>query len=186
MAERRMFSKTVIDSDAFIEMPLSAQALYFHLSMRADDDGCVNNPRRIRNDVGAAEDDLKLLIAKRFVIIFESGVVVIKHWRIHNYIQSDRYKPTVYLKEKGSLMVCANKSYTECIHDVSNADTQVRLELGKDSLELGQGRGSVEPADGNGEDTLKKIGKGVASVDFFRGFVKGSLKPKLHHNKVLF
>ncbi len=134
MAERRMFSKTVIDSDAFIEMPLSSQALYFHLSMRADDDGFVNNPKRIRNDVGASEDDLKLLIAKRFVIAFESGVIVIKHWRIHNYIQSDRYKPTVYLKERASLMVCENKAYTECIHPVSGVDTQVSIELeqGKD------------------------------------------------------
>ena len=129
MAERRMFSKTVIDSDAFIEMPLSSQALYFHLSMRADDDGFVNNPKRIRNDVGASEDDLKLLIAKRFVIAFESGVIVIKHWRIHNYIQSDRYKPTVYLKERSTLMVCENKAYTECIHPVSSVDTQVSIEL---------------------------------------------------------
>lgn len=129
MAERRMFSKTVIDSDAFIEMPLSSQALYFHLSMRADDDGFVNNPKRIRNDVGASEDDLKLLIAKRFVLAFESGVIVIKHWRIHNYIQSDRYKPTAYLKEKSMLMICENKAYTECIHLVSGVDTQVSIEL---------------------------------------------------------
>lgn len=142
MAERRMFSKTVIDSDAFIEMPLSSQALYFHLSMRADDDGFVNNPRRIRNDIGASEDDLKLLIAKRFVITFESGIVVIKHWRIHNYIQSDRYKPTVYLKERASLMICANKAYTECIHDVSSVDTQVSLEL-EQAKDRGSDRGSL-------------------------------------------
>ena len=142
MAERRMFSKTVIDSDAFIEMPLSSQALYFHLSMRADDDGFVNNPKRIRNDVGASEDDLKLLIAKRFVIAFESGVIVIKHWRIHNYIQSDRYKPTVYLKERSTLMVCENKAYTECIHPVSSVDTQVSIEL-----EQAKDRGSDRDSD---------------------------------------
>ena len=100
MAERRMFAKTIIDSDAFLDMPLSAQSLYFHLSMRADDDGFINNPRKIQRMIGASDDDYKLLIAKNFIICFQSGVVVIKHWRIHNYIQSDRYKETVYLEEK--------------------------------------------------------------------------------------
>ena len=139
MAERRMFAKTIIDSDAFLDMPLSAQALYFHLSMRADDDGFVNNPRKIQRLVGAADDDLKLLIAKCFLITFESGIVVIKHWKIHNYIQSDRYKPTVYTEEKELLGMKENKAYTianpgvypSCIQDVSKTDTQVRL--GKDS-----------------------------------------------------
>jgi len=131
MAERRMFSKSIIDSDAFIAMPLSAQALYFHLAMRADDDGFVNSPNRIRRDVGAAEDDLSLLIAKRFVLVFDNGVIVIKHWKIHNYIQKDRYKPTTFRKEMSLLKVCENGAYTDCIHDVSTADTQVRLELGK-------------------------------------------------------
>ena len=90
MAERRMFAKTIIDSDAFLDMPLSAQALYFHLSMRADDDGFINNPKKIQRMVGASDDDCKLLLMKRFIIVFESGVVVIKHWRIHNYIRNDR------------------------------------------------------------------------------------------------
>jgi hypothetical protein len=136
MAERRMFAKTIIDSDAFLDMPLSTQALYFHLSMRADDDGFINNPRKIQRMIGASDDDLKLLIAKSFVIIFESGVVVIKHWKIHNYIQSDRYKPTVYEEEKKLLGVKSNKAYTlsdtECIQDVSTMDTQDRL--GKDRI----------------------------------------------------
>lgn len=127
MAERRMFAKTIIDSDAFLDMPLSSQALYFHLSMRADDDGFINNPRKIQRMIGASDDDLKLLIAKRFLIIFESGVVVIKHWKIHNYIQSDRYKKTVYTDEKSMLGTKDNKSYTlldtECIHDVYKMDT---------------------------------------------------------------
>ena len=96
MAERRMFAKTIIDSDAFLDMPLSAQALYFHLSMRADDDGFINNPKKIQRVIGGSDDDLKLLIAKRFLLPFESGVVVIKHWKIHNFIRTDRYKPTVY------------------------------------------------------------------------------------------
>lgn len=107
-----MFSKTIIDSDAFLDMPLSTQTLYFHLSMRADDDGFINNPRKIQRMIGCGDDDLKLLIAKKFVIIFESGVIVIKHWRMHNYIQKDRYKETVYRKEKSMLSLKENKAYT--------------------------------------------------------------------------
>lgn len=138
MAERRMFAKTIIDSDAFLDMPLSAQALYFHLSMRADDDGFINNPKKIQRMIGAADDDLKLLLLKRFVIGFESGVLVIKHWKIHNYIQKDRYKPTIYKEEMAQLSTKENRAYTErvteCIQDGYTMETQVRL--GKDRLEL--------------------------------------------------
>lgn len=142
MAERRMFAKTIIDSDAFIDMPLSTQALYFHLSMRADDDGFINNPKKIQRMIGCAEDDLKLLIAKNFIIPFESGIVVIKHWKIHNYIQKDRYKETVYQEEKSLLQIKENNSYTVCIPDGYNTDTQDRL--GKDRLELGKDRLEIE------------------------------------------
>ena len=147
MAERRMFSKTIIDSDAFLDMPLSTQALYFHLSMRADDDGFINNPKKIQRMVGCNQDDITLLIAKRFVIPFESGVCVIKHWRIHNYIRSDRYKETPYQEEKSQLILKDNNSYT-LSNDVTTVgipsgipggvqneyqcETQVRL--GKDRL----------------------------------------------------
>ena len=112
MAERRMFAKTIIDSDAFLDMPLTTQSLYFHLSMRADDDGFINNPKKIQRMIGASDDDLKVLLAKRFLIPFESGIVVIKHWRIHNYIQKDRYKETVYQEEKSRLEVKDNNAYT--------------------------------------------------------------------------
>lgn len=112
MAERRMFAKTIIDSDAFLDMPLSTQALYFHLSMRADDDGFINNPKKIQRMVGCGDDDLKLLMAKRFILVFESGVIVIKHWKIHNYIRNDRYKPTLYQDEKALLADKDNKAYT--------------------------------------------------------------------------
>ena len=112
MAERRMFAKTIIDSDAFLEMPLSTQALYFHLGMRADDDGFVNSPKRIMRLVSCSEDDMKLLIAKNFIIPFESGIVVIKHWKIHNYIRSDRYKETTYIEEKSQLKLKENNAYT--------------------------------------------------------------------------
>lgn len=111
MAKKRMFTLTVVDSDAFLEMPLSAQALYFHLNMRADDDGFIGNPKRVQSYVGASSDDLKLLIAKRFVIAFDDGVIVIKHWRMHNTIQKDRYTPTSYQDELSELVLKANKSY---------------------------------------------------------------------------
>lgn len=145
MAERRMFAKTIVTSDAFLDMPASTRCLYFLLGMVADDDGFVNNPRSIMRQSGATMDDMNLLIAKRFVLTFESGVVVIKHWCIHNTIQKDRYKETKYLEEKAQLVLDGNKAYTEavsevypeCIQDVSALDTQDRLgkvRSGKDSL----------------------------------------------------
>jgi len=145
MAERRMFAKTIIDSDAFLDMPLSTQALYFHLSMRADDDGFINNPKKVQRMIGAADDDLRVLITKRFIIPFESGIVVIKHWKIHNYIQKDRYKETIYKEEKALLAEKENKAYTECIHDVYTPDTQVRL--GEVSV------GKVSVVDDSGEES---------------------------------
>ena len=143
MAERRMFAKTIIDSDAFLDMPLSAQSLYFHLAMRADDDGFINNPKKIQRMIGASEDDCKLLIAKKFVLVFETGVIVIRHWKLHNYIQKDRYKPTIYQSEKNALETEPNGTYTQCIHNVSNMDTQDRL--GKDRLELGEASIDIAP-----------------------------------------
>lgn len=141
MAERRMFAKTIIDSDAFLDMPLSAQSLYFHLAMRADDDGFVNNPKKIQRMIGASDDDCKLLIMKRFILAFESGVIVIKHWRIHNYIQKDRYKETLYKAEKSKLAIDAKNGYTEAEKLSSKSlvhkmDTQDRLETNKDSKEI--------------------------------------------------
>jgi Asp-tRNA(Asn)/Glu-tRNA(Gln) amidotransferase C subunit len=108
-----MFTQKIIDSDPFLDMPLSTQALYFHLNMRADDDGFINNPKRIQRTVGASEDDLKLLIAKRFVICFENGVIVIKHWRMHNTLRKDRYNPTQYQEEYAKLDIKDNNAYTE-------------------------------------------------------------------------
>lgn len=124
MAEKRMFTKAIIDSDAFLEMPLSAQALYFHLNMRADDDGFINNPMRITSYVNASADDLKILLAKRFIIRFDSGVIVIKHWRMHNTLRSDRYHPTDYQDELSLLCVKENKSYTEKMPEIYPSSTQ--------------------------------------------------------------
>ena len=139
MAQRRMFSLKIVDTDAFLDMGQGSQLLYFHLSMRADDDGFVSNPKKIMRTISAQDDDLKVLFAKRFVLPFESGVCVIKHWKIHNYIQNDRYIATTYTDEKKQLETKENGAYTlkkgEEIDNVSKMDTQVRLELGKDRLE---------------------------------------------------
>ena len=116
MAERRMFAKTVIDSDAFLDMPLTTQALYFHLSMRADDDGIVNNPKKIQRMVGASVDDAKLLAAKQFIIPFDSGIVAIRHWKLHNYIRSDRYNPSVCIAEKAQLTLTSSGVYERNPH----------------------------------------------------------------------
>lgn len=143
MAERRMFAKKITESDAFLDMPSSTQMLYFHLSMNADDDGFVNNPKKIQRMCGASDDDFKLLIAKSFVILFESGIIVIKHWKMHNYIQSDRYRPTDYVDEKSMLGIKKNKAYTldeskmytKCIQDVSvGKDSIGKVRLGEDSI----------------------------------------------------
>ena len=167
MAERRMFAKTIIDSDAFLDMPLSAQALYFHLSMRADDDGFVSNPKKIQRMLGASDDDCKLLIIKQFVLTFESGVIVIKHWRMHNYIQKDRYRGTIYTEEKSQLSLDENNAYTDCIHDVSSLDTdcihdvssldtQVSIGKSKDSIELIESTG-VKPQKRFTPPTLEQV-----------------------------
>jgi hypothetical protein len=137
MAERRMFAKTIILSDAFLDMPATSRCLYMTLCMVADDDGFVNNPRSIMRQSGASDDDMRILIGKKFVIIFDDGVVVIKHWRIHNYLRSDRYHETKYLEHKASLSIDEKEGYTQNgipsgTPLVDQMDTEVRL--GKDSI----------------------------------------------------
>lgn len=112
MAQKRMFTMKIVDSDAFLDMPATTQCLYFHLNMRADDDGFIGNPKRIMKITGASEDDLRLLIAKRFVLTFEDGVIVIKHWRMHNTLSRDRYTETSYIDEKRMLLLKENGSYS--------------------------------------------------------------------------
>lgn len=113
MAEKRMFAKSIVLTDAFLDMPMSARCLYFTLGMLADDDGFVGSPKSIMRQCGASNDDLGMLLAKRFVLGFESGVIVIKHWRINNYLRNDRYMPTNYQDELAALMVDQNGAYTE-------------------------------------------------------------------------
>lgn len=145
MASKRMFSLDIIDSDAFVSMPSSSQSLYFHLSMRADDDGFVKNPKRIQRDVGSSDDDMKVLIAKRFILPFDSGVVVIKHWRINNNIRSDRYKPTTFLEEKSTLAIKENGAYTEAYKLGIPSDNQVTTtRLSQYSIGLGKSSFSID------------------------------------------
>jgi hypothetical protein len=166
MAERRMFAKTIIDSDAFLDMPLSTQSLYFHLSMRADDEGFINNPKKIQRMIGASDDDLKLLMLKSFLIPFDSGIVVIKHWRIHNYIQKDRFKETLYQEEKAMLSLKDNNAYTlaektldtSCIHDGYITDTQDSI--GKVSIvEDSIGKVSIEEKSAPKKPAKEKYGE---------------------------
>lgn len=153
MAERRMFAKSIVTSDAFLEMPPSSRCLYYTLAMFCDDDGFCNNPKSIMRQIGATIDDMNILIAKKFILAFENGVIVIKHWKIHNYIRSDRYKPTKYKEEKDSLSYDENGAYTRSlgmtgldtigipndIPVVDKMDTQDRLgkdRLGKDNISV--------------------------------------------------
>jgi hypothetical protein len=176
MANKRMFSMDIIDSDAFLEMPLSTHALYFHLSMRADDDGFVKNPRKIQRMIGASEDDLKVLIAKRFILPFDSGIVDIKHWKINNNIRSDRYKPTVFIEEKSLIVLKENGAYTEAKNLGIPNDNQVgdnwypQVSIGKDSIGLGKVSCSgsagddnhyTDPEDRKFEFQRGSLGKGV-------------------------
>ena len=171
MAERRMFAKTIVTSDAFLDMPLSARCLYFTLGMFADDDGFVNNPKSIMRQVGACTDDLNLLLLKRFILSFDSGVIVIKHWRIHNYIRNDRYKETKYIEEKSTLMLDEKGAYKEWdtvgIPLVSKMDTQDRIEedrIGKDISFIHSAESESEESPSDPEYRRKYlggIGKGV-------------------------
>ena len=124
MAQRRMFSKRIIRTDSFLEMPLTAQCLYFHLGIEADDDGFIT-PKMVMRTLGSNEDDLKVLIGKGFIVPFEIGVIVIRHWKENNYIQSDRYKKTIYQEEYK--LACKDSVYS--------LDTQDRVRLGKVSIE---------------------------------------------------
>jgi hypothetical protein len=139
MAERRMFAKSIVLSDAFLDMPMSARCLYFTLGMLADDDGFIGNPKSIMRQCGSSQDDMVMLLQKRFILAFDSGVIVIKHWRMNNYLQNDRHKSTTYLEEletlqidnKGAYTEKEKAMYTECIQDVYTGKDSI----GKDSID---------------------------------------------------
>ena len=150
-----MMSKLIIKSDTFLDMPATTQNLYFHMLLDADDDGFINAPKSIMRMIGAKDDDMKVLVAKQFAIPFESGVVVIKDWKIHNYIQNDRYKPST-LPERDLLNIQKDKTYT-LKSDVSRMDTECiqTVSIGKDRL------GKVRL----GKDRIGKDRVGKDSID---------------------
>lgn len=147
MAERRMFAKSIVLSDAFLDMPLSARCLYFTFGMLADDDGFVGNPKSVMRQCGASEDDIRVLISKKFILVFETGVIVIKHWRMNNYLRNDRHNSTTYLEEFGTLGIDNKGAYTQnpvkmerlpsgipCANQVVDK-RYTQVSIGKDSIE---------------------------------------------------
>ena len=161
MAERRMFAKTIVLSDAFLDMPMSARCFYFTLGMFADDDGFVNNPKSIMRQIGASSDDMNVLIAKKFVILFEDGVIVIKHWRINNYLRSDRYVQTKYAEDKSLLSLDENGAYT------------VANDIGIPNIGIPDGIPSIVE-DRIDKDRLKE--KGVTKVTQKKNFVRPTVE----------
>lgn len=134
MAQRRMFNKLITNSDDFLEMPISSQCLYFHLSMNADDDGFVNNWKSIMKLTGSKEDDLKVLVAKQYIIPFETGVIIIKHWRLNNYLRSDRYTTTNHQKELAQLTIDENMVYQMDTTGIPLDDTD-KISIDKNRLD---------------------------------------------------
>lgn len=135
MAEKRMFSKSIVLSDAFLDMPMSARCLYFTLGMLADDDGFVGSPKAIMRQCGASQDDMGILLSKRYVLSFESGVIVIKHWRINNYLRGDRYTETTYTEEKNELVLDANGAYTEAVGIPPGIPREDKISIGESSID---------------------------------------------------
>lgn len=180
MAKKRMFSLAVLETDAFMDLPLSAQALYFHLNLRADDDGFIGNPKRITSNIGASIDDLKLLIAKRFVIAFDDGVIVIKHWRMHNAIKKDRYTQTNFIEDLSLLGIKDNGAYTIAEHEWNTNGTQMLQSSSVDKDSIGKvsiDKDSIDYISPSSEDILfdtfwsaypKKKGKGEAQKVFHK------------------
>ena len=151
MANRRMFSLDVVDTDKFLDMPASSQNLYFHLGMRADDDGFVSSPKKITKIVNCATDDLNVLISRGFVLSVGNGIVVITNWKQNNYLQKDRYRPTIYQDEK-ALLIETNGVYNlnpECIHTVSKLETQERIEKDRDSKDIPSAPDDKSPCAGS-------------------------------------
>ena len=166
-AERRMFAKTIIDSDAFLDMPMSARLLYYDLGMRADDDGFVNSPKKIMRMIGATDDDLRILVARQFVLLFDNGVLVIKHWRIHNYIRKDTYNETPYKEQKAMLELDENNAYR------AKKDA---LPAFVDEPSTGRLRDVDTGKDRIGKD---RIGKDINSVCGHTPHTKGFVQPSI-------
>lgn len=184
MARKRMFSLLVVDTDEFLDMPSSTQSLYYHLGMRADDDGFVSSPKKIVKLVNCSNDDLKLLIAKGFIIPFDSGIIAIRHWKLNNDLKKDRYTPTIYLKEKSTLKVNKNKVYsidgnnldTKWIQNGNKLDTQYSID--KNSIDKNSKEYIVQKQEENQEQIQEQ--KQVKKEK-----VKKEKKPIENHNSII-
>ena len=210
MAERRMFTGKITESDSFLDMPLSSQCLYFHLCMYADDEGFVKNPKRIQRMIGAADDDMRVLIGKNFVISYETGVIVIKHWKMHNLIRKDRMHETEYQEEKAMLYIKENGAYTldptqgvpllttKCQPNVNQVADKCHTEvrLGKDSIGKDKKNNIKEPKHKHGEyqhvlltdkemnKLIETYGKDIAerAVEFLDAYIEEKgYKAKSHY-----
>jgi len=185
MAERRMFAKSIVLSDAFLDMPMSARCLYFTLGMLADDDGFVGNPKSIMRQCGSTADDMNILLAKRYVLGFDSGIIVIKHWRMNNYLRNDRYTETTYREEKDTLTLDNKGSYTEKnksgIPSGYQVDTQYRIgkeSIGKDNNKTRFARPTIQEI----KDYCAERKNNVDAERFYdfyeaNGWVQGKGKP---------
>lgn len=184
MARKRMFSLLVVDTDEFLDMPSSTQSLYYHLGMRADDDGFVASPKKIVKLVNCSNDDLKLLIAKGFIIPFDSGIIAIRHWKLNNDLKKDRYTPTIYLNEKSTLKVNKNKVYsidgnnldTKWIQNGNKLDTQYSID--KNSIDKNSKEYIVQKQEENQEQIQEQ--KQVKKEK-----VKKEKKPRETHNSII-
>lgn len=162
MAERRMFAKSIVLSDAFLDMPMSSRCLYFTLNMLADDDGFVGNPKSIVRQCGASTDDLAVLLSKRYILSFDSGVIVIKHWRMNNYLRSDRHNDTTYLEELSTLAIDDKGAYTEAIDVGIPSDNQVVTTCQPSGIPSGD-----TGKDRLGKDSIGKVSKGKVSTVYY-------------------
>lgn len=189
MAERRMMSKKIIHSDAFLDMPATSQNLYFHLLLEADDEGFVNSPKRIQRTVGATDGDAQMLLLKKFILSFESGVIVIKHWRMHNYIQNDRFKATSHKDERAKLEIRDNQSYTlsKDKENVSISDTNCTPSIEEDSIDkISIGEDSIDTlsdaptVSSTYEDTII-----LESIKYLNHMVDSNYKPSTPKTRTL-
>lgn len=164
---RRMFSDEITSTDAFLDLPKGSQLLYFHLGMSADDDGFVANPKMIMRVIGSSEDELRVLFAKKFLLAFDNGVCVVKHWRINNYIRKDIYKETKYIKEKSSLFIRENGSYS------FNPDNAILVPKGHFTI---KDKEFVDASYTNRTLSIGKVRIGKVSKDKSNTFKKPSLE----------
>lgn len=171
MAQRRMFSQKITETDKFLDMGLTTQSLYFHLGMNADDDGFVGNPKSIKRMIGASEDDLKALVEKDYLIVFEDGVVVIKDWRVSNYVKPDRYTPTIYTDDRKLIGLDKNKRY-QFVSDLEPERNQVGTEMSPECIQDGDKMepnciqsGSKNKNQISSENSQPQQGQGFSSME---------------------